>query len=167
MSKLTRQQVLGVFIAGAALVGMSTATYLSAGSSKTADAFDSSGIEMVVYRSPTCGCCEGWADRMEAEGFQASHQVVEDIATVKQQYGIPDRLLSCHTTMADGYIIEGHVPTEAVQRLLIEKPDIAGIAVPGMPLGTPGMEANGIQESYTVFAFDGQGQTNVFAEYNF
>ena len=167
MSKLTRRQLLGVVISGTALVGISSATYLGVGSSKTAEAFDSSDVEMVVYRSPTCGCCAGWTEHMEAEGFQISHQVVEDIAAVKQQHGIPEQLLSCHTTLVGGYIIEGHVPTDAVQRLLSERPDVAGIAVPRMPLGTPGMETNGIQESYTVFAFDGKGQTNVFAEYNF
>ena len=167
MSKMTRRQVLGIAAAGVAMLGFGLMPYTFTGRLNQAAAFNSSRAEMVVYRSPTCGCCAGWADHMEEAGFQTTHQVVDDMATIKEQHNIPQELLSCHTTLVDGYIVEGHVPTEAVQRLLSERPNIAGIAVPGMPLGTPGMEANGIQEPYTVYAFDEQGQISTFAEYDF
>ena len=91
---------------------------------------------------------------MRDAGFQVNDQITEDMTAVKEQYGVPDNLKSCHTTIVDGYVVEGHIPAEDVARLLTEKPDIAGIAVPGMPIGSPGMESGNYVEPYTVFAFE-------------
>jgi hypothetical protein len=122
--------------------------------------------EITVFRSPTCGCCGLWIEHMEAAGFTVKDNLTEDMTAIKKQYGLPANLASCHTTIADGYVIEGHIPAEDVQRLLAEKPDIAGIAVPGMPIGSPGMESGDYVEPYTVFSFQEDGATDVFAEHS-
>jgi hypothetical protein len=122
--------------------------------------------ELTVFRSPTCGCCSLWIDHMEQAGFTVRDEVTEDMTAVKQEYGLPQNLASCHTTLADGYVIEGHIPAADVQRLLTEKPDIAGIAVPGMPIGSPGMESGNYVEPYTVFSFTDTGETAAFAEHS-
>ena len=122
--------------------------------------------ELTVFRSPTCGCCSLWIDHMEQAGFTVRDEVTEDMTAVKQEYRLPQNLASCHTTLADGYVIEGHIPAADVQRLLAEKPDIAGIAVPGMPIGSPGMESGNYVEPYTVFSFTDTGETAAFAEHS-
>ncbi|MEO1209742.1 MAG: DUF411 domain-containing protein [Cyanobacteria bacterium J06638_20] len=122
--------------------------------------------ELTVFRSPTCGCCGLWIEHMEAAGFTVKDNLTEDMTAIKEQYGVPANLASCHTTVVDGYIVEGHIPAEDVQRLLIEKPDVAGIAVPGMPIGSPGMESGDYVEPYTVFSFTEDGMTAAFAEHS-
>ncbi|MBE9078107.1 DUF411 domain-containing protein [Romeria aff. gracilis LEGE 07310] len=122
--------------------------------------------ELTVFRSPTCSCCGKWIEHMEAAGFQVQDEIAEDMTAVKQQYGVPANLASCHTTVADGYVIEGHIPAAYVQRLLTEKPDVAGIAVPGMPIGSPGMESGDYVEPYTVFSFTEDGNTETFVEHS-
>ena len=164
---ITRRKVLGFSFAGAVVAGLAATGMLKAKPSHVTDTFDASKFETIVYRSPTCGCCAGWEEHMRAEGFQVSHRIVEDMTAIKQEHRIPEQLLSCHTTVVGDYIIEGHVPADAVARLLREKPDVVGIAVPGMPLGTPGMESGNIRESFAVFTFNEQGQTEVFDEYRF
>lgn len=124
------------------------------------------GSEITVFRSPTCGCCGQWIEYMEAAGFTVRDNMTEDMTAIKEQYGIPANLASCHTTLVDGYVVEGHIPAEDVQRLLVEKPDIAGIAVPGMPIGSPGMESGDYVEPYTVFTFEADGTTAAFAEHS-
>jgi len=121
--------------------------------------------EVTVFRSPTCGCCALWIKHMEAAGFRVKDEVTEDMAAIKQQYGVSESLASCHTTVAAGYVIEGHIPAPDVERLLSEKPDVVGIAVPGMPIGSPGMESGNYVEPYTVFSFDEKGATSSFAEH--
>ena len=122
---------------------------------------------VMVYKSPTCGCCGKWADHLKANGFQVQLKDVEDIMAVKARYGVPNDLASCHTAIVDGYVVEGHVPAKEVQRLLSERPPIKGIAVPGMPVGSPGMEVPGAPpQPFNVVAFDEAGNTRVFAEYN-
>lgn len=121
--------------------------------------------EITVFRSPTCGCCGQWIEHAEAAGFTVKDEVTEDMGAIKQQYGVPENLTSCHTTVVGDYVIEGHIPAEDVQRLLSEKPDVAGIAVPGMPIGSPGMESGDYVEPYTVFAFTESGETAPFAEH--
>jgi hypothetical protein len=103
---------------------------------------------------------------MEAAGFTVKDNLTEDMTAIKEQYGVPANLASCHTTVVDGYVVEGHIPAEDVQRLLAEKPDIAGIAVPGMPIGSPGMESGDYVEPYTVFSFTESGETAAFAEHS-
>ena len=122
--------------------------------------------EINVFRSPTCGCCGLWIEHMREAGFQVNDQITEDMTAIKEQYGVPENLKSCHTTVVDGYVVEGHIPAEDVARLLTEKPDIAGIAVPGMPIGSPGMESGNYVEPYTVFAFENDGSTATCAEHS-
>lgn len=122
--------------------------------------------EINVFRSPTCGCCGLWIEHMRDAGFQINDHITEDMAAIKEQYDIPDNLTSCHTAVVDGYVVEGHIPAADVARLLTEKPDIAGITVPGMPVGSPGMESGSYVESYTVFAFDKNGTTTSFSEHS-
>jgi hypothetical protein len=123
--------------------------------------------EITVYRDPSCSCCEGWMEHLETQGLQTTNVPTPDVDTLKQRYGIPDHVTSCHTAVIDGYVIEGHVPAEEIKRLLFEQPNIVGIAVPGMPVGTPGMESGDERESFTVFSFDEQGNTEVFNHYSF
>ncbi len=104
---------------------------------------------------------------MEENGFATRVESVNNLAPIKQSHQIPAQLQSCHTAIVDGYIIEGHVPAADIERLLTERPDIAGLAVPGMPVGSPGMEAAGAaNQPYDVVAFDKEGQMYVFASYN-
>lgn len=121
--------------------------------------------ELTVYRSPSCGCCGVWIEHMQAAGFQITDELTDDLESIKADHGLPAGLAACHTTLADDYVIEGHIPAADIQRLLTEKPDIAGIAVPGMPIGSPGMEAGDYVEPYTVFAFSASGETASFAEH--
>jgi hypothetical protein len=117
-----------------------------------------------VYKSPTCGCCALWVEHVNANGFAAKVTDMPDVTPVKSQRGVPQALRSCHTAIVGGYVIEGHVPAADIQRLLRERPAIAGLAVPGMPMGSPGMEGPGPQR-YDVIAFDRQGQTSVYARH--
>src|SRR5688500_15551403 len=96
--------------------------------------------EIVVYKTPTCGCCGRWVDHMKANGFTATVKDTVDLAPIKKRLGVPPSMVSCHTTVVNGYVVEGHVPAEAVRKLLKERPAIVGIAAPGMPAGSPGME---------------------------
>ena len=125
-------------------------------------------LEVTVYRDPFCSCCEGWIDYLTNQGFQPTSVKTSTIDTLKQQYGVPDDLASCHTAIIDGYVVEGHVPSDDIKRLLAQKPsNIRGIAVPGMPVGTPGMEMGDKKDSYAVVSFDKKGQTKVFKQYSF
>ncbi len=118
---------------------------------------------VLVYKTPTCGCCNGWVEHMERAGFTVDARNVTDIVSVKHESGVPMSLGSCHTAIIDGYVVEGHVPAEQVKQLLADRPEVVGIAVPGMPIGSPGMEGRNAQP-YEVLAFDQEGQTEVFAE---
>lgn len=119
---------------------------------------------MTVYRDPSCGCCQAWAEIARNAGYRVDVVDHPDMAAVKRQYGVPDQLLSCHTTIVGGYAIEGHVPLADVERLLAERPPrTKGIAVAGMPLGSPGMEVpDGIRQPFQVMAFDGAGVVTAF-----
>lgn len=115
-----------------------------------------------VYKSATCGCCTKWVKHMRAAGFEVDAENVPDVSHYKQAHGVPLDLSSCHTAIVDGYVIEGHVPAGDVIRLLREKPDIDGIAVPGMPMGSPGMEGpNAV--AYDVITFKDRTGGPVFA----
>lgn len=122
---------------------------------------------VVVYKSPQCGCCQMWAERMEAAGFKVKVKNVSDLSSVKAKYGVPPHLETCHTAVVGNYVVEGHVPADAIKRLLREQPDVAGIAVPGMPKGSPGMEqgppAN--YDRYRVLTFNSDGSTAVYERY--
>jgi hypothetical protein len=120
---------------------------------------------ITVYRSPSCGCCSEWIDYMKKQGFQTKDVLTSDLEAVKQKYKVPDKLTSCHTAVINGYAIEGHVPVNDIKRLLQEKPNVAGISVPQMPVGTPGMEAGDRRDPFTVFSFDKNGTAKVFNKY--
>lgn len=118
---------------------------------------------VTVYKSPTCGCCNKWVDHMKAAGFEVRSVDMDDVTEVKQASGVPMRLRTCHTALVDGYVVEGHVPPDLVKKLLAEKPKAAGLAVPGMPIGSPGMEGTPVQ-AYEVLLFDKSGKTSVYAK---
>ena len=117
----------------------------------------------LVYKTPTCGCCNLWVDHLREAGFQVDARNLNDLIPVKIDAGVPPRMSSCHTALIDGYVVEGHIPAEHVKRLLAERPDIVGIVVPGMPTGSPGMEGLGARP-YQVLSWDHQGNVDVYAE---
>jgi hypothetical protein len=114
-----------------------------------------------LYKNPQCGCCEGYADYLRENGFEVAVKPTHDLPRMQQQYGVPEALVGCHTTLVDGYVVEGHVPIGAVLRMLTERPAIKGISLPGMPAGSPGMfgEKTG---PFTIFEFGG-GEPKVYA----
>jgi hypothetical protein len=119
--------------------------------------------QMTVYKSDSCGCCAKWVEHMQANGFDVKAINVDDIDKVKRERGVPADAASCHTAIVNGYVVEGHVPADAVLKMLKEKPAIAGIAVPGMPMGSPGMEVPGGQkEAFNIVAFDKAGKTSIY-----
>ncbi len=118
--------------------------------------------DIVVYKSPTCGCCGKWVDHLRANGFSVSVRERGNLQPIKDKLGVPRRMRSCHTAEIGGYTIEGHVPADVISRLLKEKPPIKGLAVPGMPMGSPGMEGPR-RDAYDVLAFRKSGATMVYA----
>lgn len=120
--------------------------------------------EITVYKSPTCGCCNGWIEHMQARGHKVVGKNTDDLDRLKKMAGIAEPLQSCHTALVDGYIVEGHVPGEDVERLLSERPEAKGLSAPGMPSGSPGMEG-GAPEPYDVVLIHGNGTTSVFASH--
>lgn len=119
-----------------------------------------------VYKDANCGCCLLWVEHLREHGFTVEVTDSTDLGAVKLAYAIPGRLESCHTALVDGYVIEGHVPAVEVITLLAERPDIRGLAVPGMPIGSPGMEVQGYGvQPYKVVAFSDGGALSVFAQY--
>jgi hypothetical protein len=112
--------------------------------------------KVVMHKSPTCGCCGAWSARMREAGYVVEEIVEADMPSVKKRLGVPEPLSSCHTAEIDGYIVEGHVPPQAVARLLKERPKAIGLAAPGMPAGSPGMEG-GAAEVYRLYLFDASG----------
>lgn len=117
---------------------------------------------ITVYKSKTCGCCNKWVEHLRANGFRVEAKDVLDIDAVKREHGIPPELGSCHTAVVGGYVVEGHVPAEFVAKMLRERPSIKGLAVPRMPIGSPGMEGSYV-EPYDVIALEANGHTNVYA----
>jgi hypothetical protein len=117
---------------------------------------------VTTYKSPTCGCCSKWIDHMKSHGFDVKAIDVEDVGVVKKTHGVPPALGSCHTSLVGGYLVEGHVPADVISRLLRERPAVAGIAVPGMPVGSPGMEVPGRSDAYSVVSFDKAGKVAVY-----
>ena len=125
---------------------------------------DLEAAEIVVYKSPTCGCCGKWIEHMIAEGFTVRVENVPDVAPIKRRHAIPEKLWSCHTSTINGYAIEGHVPADVIATLLRERKAVAGIAVPGMPQGAPGMEQGSLQKDrYEVLAFTADGRIETYA----
>ena len=124
--------------------------------------------EVLSYRSASCGCCKKWVNHLRDNGLEVVDNIVEDISEIKKQYNIPNNLRSCHSAKIGKYSIEGHVPIESINKLFKEKPSISGIAVPGMPHGSPGMETHSHEshshnyETYKVVSFSNNGNTKIF-----
>lgn len=119
-------------------------------------------VPITIYKSPTCGCCTKWVDHLEANGFVAKVHDVDDVEPYKAAHHVPLFLASCHTGVAGNYAFEGHIPADLIHRVLVERPAVAGLAVPGMPMGSPGMEGPR-KEAYDVLAFTRDGKSAVFA----
>ncbi len=120
---------------------------------------------MTVMKSPTCGCCAKWIEHVQAHGIVVKVVDVPDIAAVKAKAGVPDKLASCHTARINGYVVEGHVPAADIKKLLAMKPKARGIAVPGMPMGSPGMEHGNHREPYNTMLIKSDGTSSVFARH--
>lgn len=142
------------FLAGLLLAGGSTFDFVRA-----------AAPTMVVNKDPNCGCCSGWVEHVNAAGFATRVNQVSDLTPLKSQLSVPVALASCHTAQIEGYVIEGHVPASAIKRLLSERPSAIGLAVPGMPVGSPGMELPGApDEVFQVVLFGPSGQ-RLFAKF--
>ena len=118
-----------------------------------------------VYKTRTCGCCAKWVEHLKANGFSPKVIEVDSTAEYRKKFGVPEKLQSCHTAVVEGYAIEGHVPAEDIRRLLKDPGKLKGIAAPGMPLGSPGMEQGSRRAAYTVFGFDAAGAASEFKSY--
>lgn len=119
---------------------------------------------ITVYKDPNCGCCKAWIAHLLKAGYTVDAKDSPSMSEIKRGLGVPDALTSCHTGVVNGYIIEGHVSPEEIDRLLAQKPTIAGLAVPGMPMGSPGMDG-GPKQHYQVLAFEKNGKAKVFASH--
>ena len=121
--------------------------------------------EITVYKNPDCGWCNKWIEYLESYNYKVTKKNTRDVHGIKRKLGIPPNLSACHTAVIDGYVIEGHVPERDIQKLLLFRPKIKGIAASGMPIGSPGMERGDDHEAYKVMSFDENGNTKVFAEH--
>jgi hypothetical protein len=145
-----------------AAAGTAVATRLS-GQSTLQPATSPTLRDIVVYKDPNCGCCAEWVKHIKAAGFKVNVQDTKEMDTVKRSFGVPKALESCHTGRIGKYTIEGHVPADLIARLVKDQPKAIGLAVPGMPMGSPGMEGSG-KQAYDVLLFDGVGNTSVYAK---
>jgi hypothetical protein len=137
----------------------STALVVSA---LTAPALAQAPLAMTVYKSPTCGCCAKWVEHVKKAGFAVTVKDMPNVGKIKFARGVPAELASCHTAVVGDYVVEGHVPADVVQKLLKEKPAVVGIAVAGMPMGSPGMEGDRV-DHYNIVAFEKGGKQRVYA----
>ncbi|MHB1069061.1 MAG: DUF411 domain-containing protein [Gemmatimonadaceae bacterium] len=156
--RISRRQWLGI-AAGGAVFTLGTARVWLGRMPWDADP---SATRIVVYASPTCDCCRAWMRHLKSSGFAVTKKLMNDVTPKKQQLGVPEDLWSCHTALVDGYAIEGHVPADLIQQMLRERRAIAGLAAPGMPNGSPGMEGP-TRDRYEVIAFSRNGATEVYA----
>ena len=123
-------------------------------------------VQVDVYKSPYCGCCGDWVDHVKASGIKTVVHEMEDVTPMARKLGVPDKLRSCHTAEIDGYFVEGHVPASDIRKLLRERPTARGVAVPGMPLGSPGMEAGGQKTAFNTLIVDRNGAAKIFTRHN-
>ena len=120
---------------------------------------------ILVYKNPSCGCCGNWVKHLEAAGFTVAVKEVDDTSVMRKRLGLPEEFGACHTATVAGYVLEGHVPADEVKRLLAARPAAIGLAVPGMPVGSPGMEVGNRVDQYDVLLVDRAGRASVFAHY--
>ena len=121
-----------------------------------------SAADVIVYKSPTCGCCSSWIEHLEKNGFSVESRNENNMSAIKQKFGVPQEMQSCHTAQVGEYLVEGHVPADLIQRLLKEKPKAKGLAVPGMPMGSPGMEGPR-KDVYDIVLFKKDGTSRTYA----
>lgn len=152
---LTRREWLRSSLIGGAVVLVGHRVAAAAASLKP--------IAITVYKTPTCGCCKVWVKHLETNGFAVTAHDMPSVDEVKRTQGVPKALESCHTAIVGRYVVEGHVPADLIKQMLQQKPAILGLAVPGMPSGSPGMEG-GRKEPYDVIAFERGGKTRVYAK---
>lgn len=157
-TRISRRQWLGIAAGGAVLTLGASRWWLG----RMPWAADPNATKIVVYASPTCDCCRAWTRHLKSSGFAVTKELMNDVTPMKRKYGVPEELWSCHTAVVDGYAVEGHVPADLVQRMLSERRAIAGLAAPGMPNGSPGMEGP-TRDRYEVIAFTRTGATEVYA----
>lgn len=122
--------------------------------------------EIVVYRSPSCGCCGKWVKHLELNGFKVTDKVTNNVQAIKDQYGVNKSLASCHTAIIGNYVVEGHVPADDIKRMIQSKAKIKGISVPGMVTGSPGMEMGGRKDPFNVLSFDESGKQDLYKAYD-
>ncbi|GFE68969.1 DUF411 domain-containing protein [Chroococcus sp. FPU101] len=122
-------------------------------------------LNITVYSSPSCNCCEGWMKHLTKHGFQIKSVKTEEMEAIKQKYNLPSKLASCHTAIINGYVIEGHVPADDIKRFLKQKPNLLGLSVPEMPIGTPGMDTGNQKEPFEVVSFSKTGTSTTFRQY--
>lgn len=160
-------------VGGALVLALGCSKDVEVGSSDTTTAVNGvatprpaadSAPTVTVYKSPTCGCCTAWVDHMKENGFRTIAIDTTDVDAVKRKYGVAAEHAACHTAIVAGYVVEGHVPAEDVRRLLAQRPRVTGLAVPGMPVGSPGMEG-AYKQAYDVLAFTRGAATTVFARH--
>lgn len=150
------------FLLSAAIVA-ATGGFVGVSRSLSAQAATRTQPAMTVYKDPDCGCCTLWIDHVKKAGFNVTVRETRDAETVKKSFGVPPSLVSCHTAQVGSYIIEGHVPADLIHKLLKEKPVARGLAVPGMPVGSPGMEMGSRKDPYDVLLFEKSGKTRIYA----
>jgi hypothetical protein len=155
-------------IPAALVAALALAAGVAVGAARTQNSGKAAGAakpSVAVFKSPTCGCCAKWNTHMTAAGYTVTSRDVTDMNAVKDEHRVPGALRSCHTALVGGYVLEGHVPADVVDKLLAERPKgVVGLAVPGMPAGSPGMESpDGFKTPYQVLAFTQDGQSRVYA----
>ena len=153
--KPTRRALLAL-AAVAGVAGLGALPHLLAASVRT---------QVAVWKTPNCGCCKDWVKHLQANGFDVVTHDVKETASKRLALGLPEKYGSCHTATVNGYVLEGHVPAREVLRLLREKPTAIGLAVPGMPVGSPGMEMDGATDAYDVMLVLKDGSARVFQSY--
>ena len=149
----------------AAVTTLASASVAIARSSSPEAQQKPAAVQVTVFKDANCGCCKDWVEHLRKHGFAVTAKDTADVGGVKRTARVPNQLHSCHTAFVNGYVVEGHVPAADIQRLLKEKPQVAGIAVPGMPVGSPGMEVGNRKDPYEVMAFRRDGSTSVFARH--
>ena len=120
---------------------------------------------ITVYRSSDCDCCKDWINHLKKHAFNIIDRPTNKLSAIKQKYGVPKNMASCHTATIDGYVIEGHVPADDIKKLLKARPNITGLSVPKMPHGTPGMERGNRKDPFAVIQFNKSGKAELFKEY--
>lgn len=147
-----------------AALGLGTAALAARSALRPNVAAASPKPEVTVYKDPSCGCCSAWVAHLEASGYRVTTHDRPDIPAIKQRLGVPPALQACHTAVVGDYVVEGHVPATDIERLLATRPEARGLAVPGMPLGSPGMQFGDRRQAYRSWLF-GAEQPRVFAEH--